>query len=282
MNDSRQPPCGKRALRSVLRALPRTQFTYNLGKLLTRTLLKPEPHPRLVATRFAGELPLTLDLSSFVANDLYCLDDQYESVTLRLWRQLAREAGTVLDVGSHLGIFSLLAATANPRGRVVAVEADEHNFGLLKANSAGYPNITPVRAAIADRGATMWFCPHPFNDGMGYISPQRSNHPGCYQIQTCSLAELCESQQLGAVDLMKVDVEGFEHSLLVHNEEFWAKWPPRHLIIELTINKAEPQHAREIFAAMERRGYHTRRIQGLYALPWGKPDDLANWHFQRP
>jgi hypothetical protein len=80
---------------------------------------------------------------------------------------------------------------------------------------------------------------------------------------------------------MKMDVEGFEHVLLTHDDAFFGAHAPRHVIVELTIDRANPGPTEELFAAMRRRGYEARRIQGLYALPFGKSYDLANWHFQR-
>ena len=114
-------PLPKRIMRSVWSVLPRCRLSFNLGKLVTRTVLRPELRSLPVDIRFASSIPMRLDLASFVANDLYCLDDHYESVTLQLWRTLARQASLILDVGSHIGTFSLVATAANPQARIVAV-----------------------------------------------------------------------------------------------------------------------------------------------------------------
>jgi FkbM family methyltransferase len=222
---------------------------------------------------------MRLDLASFVANDLYCLDDHYESVTLQLWRTLARQASLILDVGSHIGTFSLVATAANPQARIVAVEADPNNFARLHQHCALYPNVTAVPAAIADRPGQFWFWSGVQNDGAGHLSTEQPP-PGCgFPIATCSLVDLCRQQNIAKVDLMKLDVEGFEYALLATDNEFWQLYQPAHLIVELTCDKAAPERSRAILAAMARRGYQARRVQGLYAIPFGKSDDLANWHF---
>lgn len=274
-------PAGKRLMRAVWTRLPRCRLSYNVGKLITRTLLKPERTSRPVAVRFAGRIPMRLDLASFVANDLYCLDDHYESVTLRLWRDLAGRAGVILDVGSHIGTFSLVAAATNPQARVIAVEADPGNFTRLRDHCPAYPNIAPVHAAIADRAGQMWFWPGQGNDGAGRLSSEKPTDGTGFSVPTWSLADLCRQHSLTRVDLMKLDVEGYEHALLAADHEFWRHCPPAHLIVELTCEKAAPQRAAEIFAAMKQRGYRAQRVQGLYAVPFGKTDDLANWHFWR-
>lgn len=276
------PPLSKRLMRAAWSALPRTNWSYNLGKLLTRTVLRPARQTQPVPVQFAGRIPMTLDLASFVANDLYCLDDHYEATTLRLWRSLARQSRVILDIGSHIGTFALVAADANPQSRVIAVEADRRNYELLKNHSAPYPTITAVQAAIADRPCRMWFCPGGANDGAWHLSEEKSDDPRSYEVNTRTLMDLCRSQGVGAVDLMKLDVEGFEHVLLTREDtDFWSAHAPAHLVIELTIEKENRARTDDLFRAMERRGYRAKRIQGLYAVPWGKPTDLANWHFER-
>jgi FkbM family methyltransferase len=273
------PPVAKRVMRAVWRVLPRSGLSFDVGKLVTRSCLRPATSPQRVTVRFAGRIPMTLDLASFVSNDLYCLDDHYESVTLRLWRRLAAQSSVVLDVGSHIGTFALVAADANPQARVVAVEADPRNFEMLEQHAAGYANITPVHAAIGESKGVMWFCAVPDNDGGGYLSAEPTDAPGSRRVETVALAELCRSQTVQQVDLMKLDVEGLEYALMVPASEFWECFAPRHLIVELTVDKKQAGRTGEILRAMQQRGYRAQRIQGLYALPWGKPCDLANWHF---
>jgi FkbM family methyltransferase len=275
-------PPAKRLMRAIwTRLLPRTHLTFNIGKLITRTVLKPDGTPHPVRVTFAGSVPMTLDLGTFVANDLFCMDDHYESVTLRLWRRLAQDASVILDIGSHIGTFALVAASTNPKARIVSVEADGNIFALLREHTTPFPNITALHAAIADRESPMWFCPIGGNDGGGFLSLTRPDDPRSYPVTTQTLSRLCTAQGIGGVDLMKMDVEGFEHVLLTHDDAFFNAHAPRHVIVELTIDRADPGPTEALFAAMRRRGYEARRIQGLYALPFGKRSDLANWHFQR-
>ena len=275
-------PAMKRLMRAVwTHVLPRTHLTFNVGKMVTRMLLKPESVPTPVRVNFSSRIPMTLDLGTFVANDLFCLDDHYESVTLRLWNRLARESAVILDIGSHIGTFALVAAAANPRARIISVEADGNIFGILHEHASHFPNITALHAAIADRESPMWFCPVGGNDGGGFLSTSRPDDPRCYPVTTRTLSQLCTAEGVTKVDLMKMDVEGYEHVLLTHDDDFFAAHAPTHVIVELTIERAEPGRTEALFSAMRRRGYEARRIQGLYAIPFGKSQDLANWHFSR-
>jgi len=54
---------------------------------------------------------------------------------------------TILDLGAHIGTFSVLAARAG--ARVLAFEPDASNFALLRTNVSAYPTVEPVPLAVA-------------------------------------------------------------------------------------------------------------------------------------
>lgn len=73
---------------------------------------------------------------------------------------LAREASTVLDIGSHFGTFALVAAHENPSARVIAVEADKRIAAILRKHAAHYPKIEVLHAAVTEKAG--W---HRFRGG---------------------------------------------------------------------------------------------------------------------
>jgi len=57
-----------------------------------------------------------------------------EEEVLPLWRLLASEANTILDIGAHIGHFSLVAALANPHAKIVSFEPLPRVHSLLLEN----------------------------------------------------------------------------------------------------------------------------------------------------
>ena len=275
-------------MRSLWLRLPRSGLTYNLGKILTRTILKPETTPTAVNASFAGKYSMSLDLANIVCNDIYCMDDHYEATTLALWRTLAKDAETILDLGSHVGVFACAAAFANPHARVIAVEAFARNASILTKNAAQFPKLKPVHAAIGVTSGRKLFHVSPITGG-GYVEEESEDAlstPGTrdqtgdsFVVEAVTLSEICTREGLESVDLMKIDLEGLERALLTSQEEFWTRWRPRHVLVEITISKTQPQNKGEILEVMAKRGYASRRVEGLYAIPWFQNEDLANWHF---
>jgi FkbM family methyltransferase len=280
VSPSRCVPLLKGAMRAVWTIMPRSALSYNVGKVLVRTLLPPAATHQSVPMLLAGRIPIGVDLGDHVGNDLFCLDTHYESTTLKLWSALARHAPVIVDLGSHIGTYSLLAADANPEADVIAVEADPDNFALLRAHCSRYANIRPVNAAVADRRRTMWFCHNEANSGSGSLKEEPMPGHRCHPIETHSLSSMCEALGVRTIDLIKIDVEGYEHTLLTENDEFWWQYQPKHVIAEIYRGQDRSPTA-ALFAAMRKRGYAARRVQGLFLVPRRTGEDLANWHFWR-
>jgi FkbM family methyltransferase len=275
-------------MREVWLRLPRAGWTYKLAKILTRSVLKPEPASCIEEVRFAGRFVMQLDLSDIVGNDLYCMDDHYEALSLALWSRLARDAETIVDLGSHVGLFACAAASVNRHARIIAVEAFGPNVRLLKPNAAQFPNVTPVEVAIGVTSGRRTFRLSPIAGG-GYVEhddPDGRSTPGTrdqtgegFVLDTIDLAELCARQSIESIDLMKMDLEGLEEALLTGQDAFWERWSPKHVIVEITVGRARRDPERRMFETMAKRGYRYRRLEGLYTIPWFQHEDLANWHF---
>ena len=55
---------------------------------------------------------------------------------------------TIVDVGAHIGMATLSLARKYPNAKIVAVEPEGDNFASLAKNTAPYPNIKLIHAAI--------------------------------------------------------------------------------------------------------------------------------------
>jgi FkbM family methyltransferase len=133
-------------------------------------------------------------------------------------RDLAEPPATVVDIGAHIGSFSLLAAEAWPEARVIACEADPDNVILLQKNLAGRSQVETVAAAVVGEDvAEIEF--HTVLDKIGSNSGGSScvrAEPGSVKtrVRALSVIKLWESKGLTGCDLMKLDCEGSEVPVL--------------------------------------------------------------------
>jgi FkbM family methyltransferase len=116
----------------------------------------------------------------------------------------------VLDLGAHIGTFSLAAAALGCR--VVAVEASPHNAALLRTSVAfnGFEQMTVVSAAVTDHQGTLEF----IQSGPYGVVANPSVQSSTVQVRAVTVDGLLEELGWDRVDLIKMDVEGSEVSAI--------------------------------------------------------------------
>lgn len=141
------------------------------------------------------------------------VDGVYELASIEFILDSLQPGSTFVDVGANVGAFTLPAARrVGPSGCVVAIEPSAAVYPYLQRNVAasGLNNIHLVNLAAYDNDNTCM----PFYDapkdhfGMGSLGKQFSERPA--MVQTRRLDSILSDAQMERVDLIKVDVEGFE------------------------------------------------------------------------
>src|SRR5205085_3237996 len=127
-----------------------------------------------------------------------------------------RAGGTFIDVGANIGTFTIPAAKyVGSSGHVIAIEASPNVFSVLEKNVAlnNAGNVQLVCAAAGASDGDTKFYPAPVDHfGMGSRAPQFNATP--ITVQSVTLDSLAQSFNLSSVDLIKIDVEGFELDVL--------------------------------------------------------------------
>jgi|GEM_PF-5016603 len=62
--------------------------------------------------------------------------------------ELVRPPQVIVDAGANIGLASIYYAIRYPAAKVLALEPAYANFLMLEKNTAPYPNILPIRAAL--------------------------------------------------------------------------------------------------------------------------------------
>lgn len=147
------------------------------------------------------------------------LPGSYEPETLSVLTQKIGSATTFFDVGANTGVFSLLAARANPQVRVHAFEPVRSVFAALQANvhTNGLDDrIVCVRSAVAERSGEIPL--HIPDETWGNASLSARGFRGLTgqveRVPCTSLDDYVALEGIASVDIVKVDVEGFEHVVL--------------------------------------------------------------------
>ena len=193
----------------LLRLIP----TGTRGKArLARFLLKGRlTGPILDKFGFRYEAP---DLREPIAFDL-AVDGVYEPETLAVILGHLSPGDVFVDIGANIGAFTLPAArTVGKTGRVLAAEASAEVFSYLLRNVAanGHSAVITLNCAICDSSGAIPFYPAPNEKfGMGSLGVQFSGKP--IAVPAERLDTVLEQTGIEHVDVLKIDVEGFEVSV---------------------------------------------------------------------
>ncbi|MGE0480744.1 MAG: FkbM family methyltransferase [Phycisphaerae bacterium] len=195
----------------------------------------PVQHAFALAVPGGGRIVYAATVNDHIGRFLYWRGlHAYEPETMGVWMHLARRARVVLDVGANTGVFSLLACAVNPAARVVAFEPVPQVRAKLLENIRrnGWEERCTVRSeAVSDfEGQTQFHI--PFGDMPTSASMNTDGFRGwkgeVVQVAVTPLDTLFAD---APVDLVKIDVEGFEDKVLLGMRGVLARCRPA-LIVE--------------------------------------------------
>jgi FkbM family methyltransferase len=158
----------------------------------------------------------------WVTNQLFWRGfDTYEPESMPVFLQHAGGAPTIIDVGAHIGMYSLTAAKMNPDARVIAFEPmpDVHRRLVDNIELNSLRNVTSVAAAVSDSEGTAVFY-HARMEGLPSSSSLSREFMDYYEgigttsVRLVTLDAFCAEHDVRRVDLVKVDTESTEPAVL--------------------------------------------------------------------
>ncbi len=160
------------------------------------------------------------------------LRSRYEKDTTDLFKNIVKPGMAIVDVGAHIGYFTrLFAERVGPEGRVFAFEPDPYNFSLLQSNTAGYPNVTIINAAVSDAAGTIDF--YEIEDSTGCHTTLPTDAPAKkLSVRAVKLDEFVREKNV-SVDIIKMDIEGGEPKALAGMDTILTGGRPLSMVLEL-------------------------------------------------
>jgi FkbM family methyltransferase len=148
----------------------------------------------------------------------------------RILRSFLRLGMTAVDVGANIGAHTrYLARLCGPDGRVVAFEPSPENLQRLKANVRDLPNVAIKAAAVGDRsGSISLYLSREMNiDHRTYDTGERRDR---IEVPVVRLDDVFPSGS--QVDLLKVDVQGFEREVIEGARRLLSENPHLKAVVE--------------------------------------------------
>jgi FkbM family methyltransferase len=149
----------------------------------------------------------------------------------RFLRSVVRDDSIVADVGANQGLYTLWLARVATSGTVYAFEPDPDLFQCLENNvrTNHLQNVSRIQAAASNRSGTLAFTTNGLNRGDNRIDAHALHDPGTQQVQAVILDEIVSDRRL---DLLKVDVQGFEIEVLLGAQKTLSANPALTIVFE--------------------------------------------------
>lgn len=261
----RSQPTVNRVATSVVRAVvPRSRRGHFFIDHLPR--LGP-----VVATLPDGStLRLVGERAEALSNEIFWLGwDAPEPETARVFWDLASSADCIVDVGAHVGYYSVVAARANPAARVIAFEALPHVADRLlhhiELNGVG--NVTVQRVAVGDRvgTGTMWFTtaiPVPSSSGLAGDFVRQNDAVASVEVPLTTIDAFAAEHDL-CIDLLKIDTETTEPDVLAGARTVLLRDRPTVICEVLAVHDVD----RRVDALVRELGYRAALLTGSGVVP---------------
>jgi len=225
---------------SLLRILPRKVT----AKLISLVNFKTDYEVKLVGLNFKIRSGPHDDHFLDIEHDRLI---SWENKTLETWSRFSRDAQVCIDVGAYLGVYSIVSSLSGAK-EVYAIEPNQRVFDELQNNfrlNNLESTITSFNLAVGEkefRGSLLAMPNRPFSSGAHLDIGSRKNvvyESSFRRYKSVSVGEV-EVKPLdfllgitkSKIDLIKVDVEGYELPVLEGAKRILREHGPV-LIIEI-------------------------------------------------
>ena len=170
--------------------------------------------------------------------------------------KLPRRITTVVDIGGHIGVFTILAAKYAER--VFVYEPCPENYSLLKENIEvnNCNNVIPYQYAVAKEDGVQKFYLSEMNTGSHSLNSFQ-NGSKFLKVKTTTLKEIFELNRIDKISFLKMDCEGCEYEVLSNlPKEYFNR------IDEIAL-EYHYGHGDKILEILERNSFNVKRSTGI-------------------
>lgn len=239
------------------------------GSAVGNRLLKPmfialgQAGPRQVEL-WSG-IRLEVDPADAIGGNLFFCPQLYDRLERSWVVKHLPKSGTFVDVGANIGLFTAVAARqVGSNGKVLAIEADPDTFRILQRNAAlnGFDaEVTLVNAGVAGEAGVLPFYRNVSgNRGANSFMKSDANE-WALDVEVRPLYEHITAAGLRRIDLMKLDIEGYELQALASFFRACAEERPallpEHIMLELEVGPLgkDPGYRSALLGCLTQAGY---------------------------
>lgn len=161
------------------------------------------------------------EADDYVMGSLFYNKPINEQLEIHTFLQFARISNAILDIGANVGIYSILSAKVNEHASIYAFEPNGVNANRLRKNIElnRLSNVYAVERAVGDKTGDIRFTVPVdaiISDSSSALEDfSKSSYNGMMKWKTISVPQtsiddFIQSKNLTEINLVKIDVEGYE------------------------------------------------------------------------
>ena len=131
------------------------------------------------------------------------------------------EVKSVIDAGANIGLSAIYFKNLYPNAKVFAIEPDKDNFKMLISNTKNLEGLKNLHIGLWDEDKEI-IVSDEFRDGASWSKMTRSIHDGdddSNRVNGTKLITFFRMQKLNDIDILKIDIEGAEHRVLMQDSD---------------------------------------------------------------
>lgn len=141
---------------------------------------------------------------------------------IELLKQLIKPGDHVLDIGANIGFYALIISNlVGEKGKVYCFEPDKTNFNYLVKNTKGIENIKLFNLAVSDKEEVIKVYKSKLLN-VDHRTYPVNNYDSVEEINAKSI-DLMLGKEIEKIDLIKIDIQGFELTAFKGMENLLSK-----------------------------------------------------------
>jgi FkbM family methyltransferase len=188
-------------------------------------------HKRIL---YRNKFLLLLEIEDWIQQNIYFLNE-YEEREIRFVEQYLKQGDVFIDVGAHIGLFSLVASgKVGQEGRVYSFEPTKKNLSSLQnhihTNQIGNIIAEPLAVSDKEQELNLFLDENKMNSGSA--TSYTDSFTKKETVLSTSLDHYFANKKTPPVKLIKIDIEGGEYLALLGMKNILKKDKPA-LLIEI-------------------------------------------------
>ncbi|HEY6504146.1 MAG TPA: FkbM family methyltransferase [Chitinophagaceae bacterium] len=123
----------------------------------------------------------------------------------------------IVDIGAHIGCFTLLAAKKVPQGKVYSFEPGAETYQVLEKNvqSNGFHHVKTFQLAVAAKNGKALLYHDTVTGNWGHSITKKLSAES-EEVNCITLPDILRSENIDHVDFIKFNCEGAEFSIILN------------------------------------------------------------------